>query len=121
MKFFIPAARNEAEAEHVWAAVRHFLAANGYPTTARRIRRIAFCHHIEHFDLEIGGHHPGMEDDPPLTAEPEHPLFRCLVMVILEASNRPCFYLCMPYRGVIRGDPWLVGRGAVIHVEEFEP
>jgi hypothetical protein len=60
-----------------------------------------------------------MEDDPPLTAEYEHPEFRCLVMAIFEASDRPCYYLCMPYRGVLRGYPWLVGFGAVTAIEDF--
>ena len=57
---------------------------------------------------------------PPLTDEPEHPPFRCLVMAIFEANNRPCYYLCLPYRGVFRGYPWLVGFEAVMAVENFD-
>src|SRR5687767_14684931 len=121
MKFFIPHARNEAESEEVLTSIRRFLADQDYPTTGRRIRRLAFTHDGEAFDLHVGGHHPGMEDDPELTDEPEHPVFRCLVMAILEGSSRPCYYLCMPFRGVFRGYPWLVGFHAVSAVEEFEP
>jgi len=120
MKFFVPHARDAAEAQDLWDATRCFLAEQGYRTTARRIRRIAFEHDCEAFDLEVGGHHPGMEEDPLLTDQPEHPVFRCLVMAIFEASTRPCYYLCMPYRGVFRGYPWLVGLGAARAVEDFE-
>jgi hypothetical protein len=121
MKFFIPCSPDEAEGESIWNGVRRFLAEGGYPTTERRIRRLAFRHDGEHFDLEVGGHHPGMEDDPLLTEEPEDPAFRCLVMAIFEAGDRSCYYLCMPYRGVFRSDPWLVGIDSVTAVEEFEP
>lgn len=121
MKFFIPSAKDAAEAEEVWAGVRRFLADQDFPTTERRIRRLAFTHDCEPFDLEVGGHHPGMETDPLLTDQPEDPELRCLVMAIFEASSRPCYYLCMPYRGVFRSYPWLVGSNAVTVVEDFEP
>jgi hypothetical protein len=120
MKFFIPHARSDSEAEALLASIRRFLAGQGYPTTERRIRRLAFDHDREHFDLEVGGHHPGMEEDPPLTDEPEHPVMRCLVMAILEGSSRPCYYLCMPFRGVFRAYPWLVGFPSVTAVEDFD-
>jgi hypothetical protein len=121
MKFFIPHARDEAGSEVVLASIRRFLASQGYPTTDRRIRRLAFTHDGEAFDLEVGGHHPGMEDDPELTDEPEHPVMRCLVVAILEGSTLPVYYLCMPFRGVIRGYPWLVGFNSVTAAEDFEP
>jgi hypothetical protein len=120
MKFFVPRARSGAEAEEVWTATRRFLADMDYPTTDRRIRRIVFQHDCERFDLEVGGHHPGMEDDPLLTDEPEDPDFRCLVMAIFEGSTRPCYYVCMPYRGVFRAYPWLVGFGAASLIEDFD-
>ncbi len=119
MKFFIPHARDEAGSEVVLASIRRFLASQGYHTTDRRIRRLAFTHDGEAFDLEVGGHHPGMEDDPELTDEPEHPVFRCLVMAILEGGD--CYYLCMPFRGVFRAYPWLVGFRSVTAIEDFEP
>jgi hypothetical protein len=120
MKFFIPCTKDAAEAEEVWIATRRFLADQDFDTTERRIRRLAFTHDCEEFDLEIGGHHPGMEDDPWLTDEPEDPDFRCLVMAIFEGSTRPCYYVCMPYRGVFRAYPWLVGLRAASLIEDFD-
>jgi len=121
MKFFIPAARDAAMAEEALDSIRRFLADQGYPTTARRIYRLAFTHDCEHFDVRVGGRHPGMDDDPWLTDEPEDPDLRCLVVAILEGSTIPCYYICLPFRGVIRAYPWLVGFHAASLVEDFEP
>jgi len=120
MKFFIPGARDAAEAEGVWQATRTFLAEEGYPTSERRIRRLAFRNRADHFDLEVGGHHPGMEDEEPVDGREENEAIRCTVFVILEASDSDWFYVCLPYRGVLRNYPWLVHRDEVTDAQNFE-
>ena len=119
MKFFVPFARSEAEAEEAWDATRRFLADQGYPTTDRRLRRIAFWNRADHFDLEVGGHHPGMEDEWPLGGRPENPATRCTVIAIYEGQGGLWYYVCLPYRGVLRNYPWLVHVDEVTAVEEF--
>ena len=119
MKFFIPHARDAAEAEDLWDATRCFLAEQGYRTTARRIRRIAFWSRGDHFDLEVGGRHPGMEDEWPVDGRPENDAIRCIVFVILEGLGRDWFYVCLPYRGVFRNYPWLVHVNEMTDIENF--
>lgn len=121
MKFFVPAARDAAMAEEAWTGVRRFLAEQGFATTERRIRRLAFWNRGDHFDLEIGGHHPGMEDEWPVDGREENDAIRCIVFVILEGTGGDYYYVCLPYRGVFRNYPWLVHVDEMTAVEEFEP
>ncbi|HEX8241046.1 MAG TPA: hypothetical protein VF574_15030 [Allosphingosinicella sp.] len=121
MKFFVPAARDPAMAEQAWEATRRFLADQGCPTTRRRIRRLAFGHDGEDFDLVVGGIHPGLEFESFLDAGGEDQVWRYLVFVILESSGRPCYYVCTGARGVLQGFPWLVGFPSVTLIEDFEP
>jgi hypothetical protein len=101
MKFTVPAAQDREQAEKVWTAVRDFLASLGHKTTSRRIAGIMFVHNGKSYDLSVGDMHPDL-------GEP--------VLVILEGLG--LHYICTPNRGVIRGDPYLVGQSA--SVVEFE-
>ncbi|MEA3045265.1 MAG: hypothetical protein QOH47_3103 [Sphingomonadales bacterium] len=121
MKFFIPAARDAAMAEQAWQATRSFLADQGFPASERRIRRLAFWNRGDHFDLEVGGHHPGMEDEWPVDGREEDDAIRCIVFVILEAAGGGGYYVCLPYRGVFRNYPWLVHADEATDIEDFEP
>jgi hypothetical protein len=121
MKFFVPAARDSAMAEQAWDATRRFLADQGCFTTRRRIRRLAFRHDGEEFDLVVGGIHRGLEFEAFLEAGGEDQVWRYLVFVILEASDRSCYYVCTGSRGVLRGFPCVVGLRAASLVEDFEP
>jgi len=120
MKFFIPAASDAAMAEDALDGIRCFLLEQGYPTTERRIRRLAFRNRGDHFDLEVGGDHPGMKDEWPLDGRREALALRCLVVAILEGAGGDWFYVCLPYRGVFRNYPWLVHRDEVTAIEDFE-
>jgi len=91
VKFFVPCAHDEAEAERILAAVRLYLAELGLPTTRRRIRALGMTiEDKEHF-LAVGGETPDGED---------------FVMVILEASNFDIFYVCTPSRGMLDDIPY---------------
>ena len=121
MKFFVPRASDAAQAERVWTNVRRVLADQDFPTTERRIRRIAFWNRGDHFDLEVGGHHPGMEEEEPVDGREEDDAIRCTVFVILEGVEGEWFYVCLPYRGVLRNYPWLVHRDEMTLIQGFEP
>jgi hypothetical protein len=94
MKFFIPHTRTAEQAEEAVRAVRLFLAEQDFPTRPRRFWKLDFRHNGEDYALEVGAMHPDL-------GEP--------VLLILEASDRPCYYVCTPNRGVLRGEPYLVG------------
>ena len=119
MRFFVPHAKDAASAEEIWTAVRRFLDEQDFPTTERRIRRLAFWNRGDHFDLEVGGHHPGMEDEWPVDGRPEDPAIRCTVFVILEGIG-DYYYVCLPYRGVLRNYPWLVHVDEATFIQDFD-
>jgi hypothetical protein len=105
MKFHVPCARDEAEAEHVFEAVRTFLDMQGLPTERRRVRRL---------DYRIGGADESVEiGDFVLDHEP--------ILLILRASDEAVYYLCTPNWGVIRGEPWLVDDDEHTQAEDFDP
>ena len=61
-----------------------------------------------------------MEGEEPVDGREENEAIRCTVFVILEGTCGDWFYVCLPYRGVLRNYPWLVHRNEVTAVEDFE-
>jgi len=104
MTFFIPHARDRAEAEHVFGGVRRFLAEQGLPTEARRVRRLDYRLGGEALHIEIG--------DEVIDHEP--------ALLILRAADEPVYYVCTPNWGVLRGEPWLVDDDEHTRAEDFE-
>ena len=105
MKFTIPHAADYAQAESVWSAVRKFLDTQGHGTESRRIARIAFRHNGKLYDLGVGDIHPDLHE---------------AVLVILKGTNPSLYYICTANRGVVRGDPYLVGAGMNTHTVDYE-
>lgn len=105
MKFFIPCARSDGEAEHVFEAVRRFLAEQGLPTRARRIRRLEYRLPCGPQQIEIG--------EEVIPREP--------ALLILRAAEEPVYYVCTPNSGVLRGEPWLVDDDEHTRAEDFDP
>jgi hypothetical protein len=103
MRFFVPQARDDAEAERLWAAVRGDLLDRGLPTTCRRIRALSLHPDCERL-VEVGKDTP---DDGP-------------VMIILEASNLDLFYVCTPLRGALEGPPYALGLDALGYAIDFD-
>jgi hypothetical protein len=102
MKFFIPAAEDDAQAERVYSAIREF---NGttYPLTDRRIFSMVYVHEGKTFYAKVG--------------EPETRT-RALVVAILESER--LYYVCTGNRGVIRGELIFVGVNEVQDLELFD-
>jgi len=108
MRFFIPEARDEAQAESVYEAIRKFNAKEMEATLSpRRIYRVY-----------------GVHDGKPFTATVGEPFERLgdVVIAILLDTSRNCYYVCTANRGVVRDMPYLSGSNEVLHedVEDFE-
>ena len=102
MKFFVPAASTDEQAEDVWQSTVEFAKGKGSDISDRRIYRLDYRHNGKFYVDEIG---------KPNARNGE------LVLVILESVT---YLVCTGNRGVVRGDPILVGKQEVTLVTDFE-
>ena len=106
MKFFLPHAKDEAEAESVYDGIKKFLLQElGADCSPRRVRLLEYVHEGKTYRAEVG-------QDHSLNKEP--------VIAILYEPMRRLYHVCTPNRGVIRGGSILVGESSVHHVEDFD-
>jgi len=94
MKFFVPAAKDDAEAEVVLDAIEKF---NYAPKQVRRICAIAWTHNGKNYSCEVGSEAPGYYGTG---AEP--------VVAILDCER--LYKVCTTNRGVVRGEAIMVGK-----------
>jgi len=103
MKFFVPTAQDNKEAESIYDATKKFATETlRWQVTNRRIQSISFRDKGESVQAEVG-------KIEPITGE--------TLVAILESTT---FLLCTPNRGVLRGMPILVGKHEVTSVTEFD-
>ena len=103
-KFFIPKARDDAQAQEVWQVVKKFAEKNlGWDVSDRRIFSIAYHKHGNDYYVEVG-------KPDPRNGE--------LVIAILESVT---YLVCTPNRGVLRGMPILVGGSELRNITDFPP
>lgn len=102
MKFFIPYASDEAEAESVWNSCREWAIQNCGEVKRDKIFRVDYLHEGERLFAEVG-------QPEPRTGE--------MVIAILDSFT---YLVCTPNRGVIRGGPILVGHHESIGIQRFE-
>ncbi len=103
MRFFVPEAKDDTQAQAVWEATKKFAEENlRCQVSERRIFSIAYHHHDADYYVEIG-------KPDPRTGE--------LVLVILESNP---YLICTPNRGVLRGVPILVGQDKVERILDFQ-
>lgn len=106
MKFFIPAAKDAAQAEEVYASIRKFNSEQmGATLSPRRIYRLSGVHNGKPFTATVG--------------EPFESLRQVVVAILLDTS-RDLFFICTADRGVIRGEPYLSGAHEIRGAEDFE-
>jgi hypothetical protein len=106
MKFFVPAAKDAAQAEEVYEGIRKFNSEQmGATLSLRRIYRVV-----------------GVHDGKPFTATVGEPFERLreVVVVILLDTSRNVYFICTPNRGVLRGEPYLSGAHEIQGAEDFE-
>ena len=103
MKFFIPFAKDAKETEKVYSGIKKFAKETlGWDVTDRKIFRLSYTHNGERRFAEVG------KKDYQLK-EP--------IIAILESN---AYLICTTCRGVIRGEPLLVGKDPSTSIEEFE-
>ena len=104
MKFFVPAASTDEEAESVWQATReHLENVLKCKVSERRIFRIAHAPRVEDIEYEVGKPERGSRET---------------VLVILESFD---YLVCTATQGVVRGRPIVIKRGTVQRIQDFEP
>jgi hypothetical protein len=107
MKFFIPGAKDAAQAEEVYEGIRKFNAEEqDARLSARRICRVRGIHNGKPFTATVG---------EPFERPPE------TVIAILLDESRTRYFICTYNRGVARGMAYLSGSNEIWDVEEFEP
>ncbi|MEP7212322.1 MAG: hypothetical protein ABI791_04565 [Acidobacteriota bacterium] len=104
MKFFIPAAASEEEAESVYSATKSFAhQQTGFEPSDRRIYGLAYRHEGKDYYAEVGAVHSRLGET---------------VVAILETPQ--VFFVCTANRSVLRGEPMLVGKHGVKNIIDFE-
>jgi len=103
MEFFVPACDSTEKAEEIWAATRAFAEDNlGWAISEKRIFRITGVHDGKSIDCEVGKVEP----------------YEGNVVIAILRSN--AYLVCTANRGVLRGEPILVGHEEVGSVTEFD-
>ena len=104
MKFFVPVATDDANAETLYSVMVEF---NNAPTQERRVFALTWTHQGEDMSCQVGDPAPryyGTQEEP--------------VLAILNCGA--LFKVCTPGRGGVRGEAIFVGRHIVKTVEYFE-
>jgi hypothetical protein len=102
--FFVPHAEDRQEAERVREAARKFLLDHGYHPTDRRIYSVSYSHDGKKY-RDVVGQPSGLVGED--------------VLVIFDAGN--VFLSCTANRGVLRGEPVLIGKHWDTREREFAP
>ena len=103
-KFFIPKAKDDAQAEEVWESVKKFAEETlDWDVSDRRIFSITYHKHSKDYYAEVG-------KPDPRNGE--------LVIAIFESVT---YLVCTPNRGVIRGMPILIGQSELMDITDFPP
>ena len=106
MKFFIPEAKDAAEAEAVYEGLRKFNAEQMSATlSARRIYSVRGTHNAKRFTATVGQSFERLQEP---------------VIAILFDEGRKLYFICTPNRGVLRGEPYLSGSNEIDLSEDFE-
>lgn len=101
--FFVPGTKNPGAAEEIYMGTSKNL--HGETVPSRRIQRLDYVHDGRTYRAEVGQQDQGGEG---------------LVLAIFGPSSpRNVYYVTTYNRGVARGEPIMVGGGAVLGVYEF--
>lgn len=101
-RFFVPAATDDAQAEGVREAVIKFAKqTTGWDCSSRRIFRIKYRHEGKDYFAQVGEKCPRVGE---------------IVVMILDSVT---YLVCTPHRGVLGGEPVLVGKDEVYEIEDF--
>jgi hypothetical protein len=105
MKFFIPFAKDDEQAEQVYGSIKQHLAESlGADFADERIFSIRYVHDGNEYYAEVGKLHP-------MNGEP--------VIAILYEDLRRLYHVCTTNRGVARGGSILAGAWSVRSLVHF--
>jgi hypothetical protein len=102
VKFFVPGGDDDKGAKDIYEATKNFAIENCGPVTDRRIQKITFRDRKKVVEAEVG-------KIEPIVGE--------TVVAILEGNP---YLVCTPNRGVLRGQPILVGKQEIISITDFD-
>lgn len=104
MKFFVPLAESDVQAESVYQSISRFVSA---PVSGPRIYKLTWKHKGQVMQCEIGKPLPSyyQTDQEP-------------VLAIFDCGN--VYKICTPSRGGIRGEPVLAGKDWQSRTTYFE-
>jgi hypothetical protein len=106
MKFFIPYAKDVAEAENVYDGTRKFNALEMHATLSpERIYSLSGVHDGKRFKATVG--------------EIFERLGEPVIAILLDIKRR-CYFICTPTRGVLGGEPYLSGAHEINSIQYFE-
>ncbi len=103
MKFFIPLAEDDAQAERVISATSEF---TKHVIPSPRIYSIEYEHHDKRMKATVG--------------ENPDSYYQEIGPVICILGNDNLLAVCTRDRGVARGEPILVGRQSVVSISYFD-
>lgn len=102
VKFFIPKAKDDAQAEEVWESIKKFAEKTlEWDVSDRRIFSIAYRKQGEDYYVEVGKPNPRNGE---------------LVIAILKSNT---YLVCTPNRGVLRGIPILISGSELTEATDF--
>jgi hypothetical protein len=104
MEFFVPHASDNVEAESVLNSICSFINAQ---VPEKRIHKVSYTHNGIKMSATVG------EDVDQYYKETDS---RVIAIIPMGA----CYAICLPNRGVVRGDPIYVGEGHSTHVKHFD-
>jgi hypothetical protein len=121
--FFIPHIDDGALAESTWTAVRQFMVDQGW-TGVRDVRifRLEYRHDGREMEAQVGESHPyGHPFTWDFVPDYDDPNAGEYVVAIFETEDGP-FLVCTHSRGVVRGEPILVGSARrVVYFDGYAP
>ncbi len=104
MKFFIPHSESNEQAESVYRGIKDFAFQQmGWKISNRRINFIKYTHDSKDYIAEVG------KEEKRTGAE---------VIAILESEGP--YLVCTKDRGVLRGEPIMIGKSSVYQEKDFE-
>ena len=104
MKFFVPAAKDDEQANRVYEAISKFVNGN---VSKKRVWKLKWEHKNMDMEAEIG------EPLPSYYQTGQEP-----VLAIVDCGS---FYsVCTPNRGGVRGEPVRAGKGYGTHATFFD-
>ena len=103
MKFFIPAAKDDEQAESVYSGIKKFAQENtGWSIYEDRIFAIKYKHEGKDYFATVGETENRTDD---------------VVLAILKSTT---YLVCTKNRGGVRGNPILVGINEVTSIDYFD-